>query len=237
MFRKINIIHHASPSWFKKYIYPVNHDVLNIFIQANHDALNIFIPANHDALNIVIPGINDARNKFIPANHDAINIIIPGINDAWNIFILANHDALNIFIPANHDTVNLFTTANHNVNIFIPANYDALKYIMQRQSWKCKYNHPKWCRWKVGGKVLTMNYHTKRACEFFSKTNPVTIILARFSLVFRFTSASVFLPHRAGFSLCTCSCTVGKKEVSFSMTIGNEELMHECFRMGTARMK
>ena len=32
-----------------------------------------------------------------------------------------------------------------------------------------------------------------------------------------------------------------KKEVSFSMTIGNEELMHECFpkhlRMGTARMK
>ena len=32
-----------------------------------------------------------------------------------------------------------------------------------------------------------------------------------------------------------------KKEVSFSMTIGNEELMHECFpkhlRMGTAIMK
>ena len=62
----------------------------------------------------------------------------------------------------------------------------------------------------------------------------------KFSLVFRFTSASVFLPYRAGFSLCTCSCTVGKREVSFSMTIGNE-LIHECFpkhlRMGTARMK
>ena len=41
--------------------------------------------------------------------------------------------------------------------------------------------------------------------------------------------------------MCTCSCTVGKNEVSFSMTIGNEELMQECFpkhlRMGTARMK
>ena len=40
--------------------------------------------------------------------------------------------------------------------------------------------------------------------------------------------------------MCTCSCTAGKKEVSFSMT-GNEELMQECFpkhlRMGTARMK
>ena len=41
--------------------------------------------------------------------------------------------------------------------------------------------------------------------------------------------------------MCTCSCTVGKKQVSFSMTIANEELMHECFpkhlRMGTARME
>ena len=41
--------------------------------------------------------------------------------------------------------------------------------------------------------------------------------------------------------MCTCSCAVGKKGVSFSMTIGNEELMHECFpkhlRMETARMK
>ena len=57
----------------------------------------------------------------------------------------------------------------------------------------------------------------------------------------RFTSASVFLPYSAGFSLCTYSCTVGKKEVSFSITIGNEKLTHECFpkhlRMGTARMK
>ena len=48
--------------------------------------------------------------------------------------------------------------------------------------------------------------------------------------------------------MCTCSCTVGKNQVSFStlstwisysMTIGNEDLMHECFpkHMGTARMK
>ena len=36
-------------------------------------------------------------------------------------------------------------------------------------------------------------------------------------------------------------CTVGKRQVPFSMAIGNEELMHECFPkhspMGTARMK
>ena len=58
--------------------------------------------------------------------------------------------------------------------------------------------------------------------------------------MFRFTSASVFLPYRERFSLCTCSCTVGKRQVPFSMTTGNEEFMHECFpkhsRMGTARM-
>ena len=27
----------------------------------------------------------------------------------------------------------------------------------------------------------------------------------------------------------TCSCTVGKTQVPFSMDIGNVELMHECF--------
>ena len=50
------------------------------------------------------------------------------------------------------------------------------------------------------------------------------------SLVLRFTSASVFLPYRAEFSMCTCSYTVGKRKVPFSMAIGNGELMHECFR-------
>ena len=71
------------------------------------------------------------------------------------------------------------------------------------------------------------------------KKNPVLHNKSQFSLVLRFTSVSVFLPDRAGFSLCTCR-TVEKKEV-FSMIIGNEKLMHECFpkhlRMGTARMK
>ena len=41
--------------------------------------------------------------------------------------------------------------------------------------------------------------------------------------------------------LCTCSCNVGKKQVPFSMAIGNGEPMHEYFPkhscMGTARMK
>ena len=41
--------------------------------------------------------------------------------------------------------------------------------------------------------------------------------------------------------LCTCSCTDRKKQVPFSMAIGNEELVHKCFPkhslMGTARMK
>ena len=27
----------------------------------------------------------------------------------------------------------------------------------------------------------------------------------------------------------TCSCTVRKKQVPFSMALGNEELMHDCF--------
>ena len=29
--------------------------------------------------------------------------------------------------------------------------------------------------------------------------------------------------------MCTCSCTVGEKQVPFSMAIGNVELMRECF--------
>ena len=41
--------------------------------------------------------------------------------------------------------------------------------------------------------------------------------------------------------MCTCSCTVGKKQVPFSMAIGNVELMHKFFpkhlRMGTTRLK
>ena len=57
----------------------------------------------------------------------------------------------------------------------------------------------------------------------------------------RFTSACVFLPYRTGFSMCICSCTVGKQQVPFSMAIANEKLIHECFHkhsgIGTARMK
>ena len=41
--------------------------------------------------------------------------------------------------------------------------------------------------------------------------------------------------------MCSCSCTVRKKQVPFSTAIGNGEPMHECFpknlRMGTARIK
>ena len=51
----------------------------------------------------------------------------------------------------------------------------------------------------------------------------------------------LFLVFHSEYILCTCSCTVGKTQVPFSMVIGNGELMHECFpkhlRMGTARMK
>ena len=52
--------------------------------------------------------------------------------------------------------------------------------------------------------------------------------------------ASIAISHRVLF----CALVVApseKKEISFSMTIGNEELMPECspkhLRMGTARMK
>ena len=62
-----------------------------------------------------------------------------------------------------------------------------------------------------------------------------------FSLEYRFTSASVFLLFTTEYKMCTCSYIIGKKEVTFSMAIGNEELMEECFpkhwRMGTVRMK
>ena len=57
----------------------------------------------------------------------------------------------------------------------------------------------------------------------------------------RFTSAQLFLVFRSENTLCTCSCTVGKKQVPFSMAIRNWELVHECFpkhsRMGTVRTK
>ena len=29
--------------------------------------------------------------------------------------------------------------------------------------------------------------------------------------------------------MCTCSCTVRKKQIPFSMSIGHVELMHGCF--------
>ena len=50
----------------------------------------------------------------------------------------------------------------------------------------------------------------------------------------------VFLLFHSEYTVCTCSCTVRKKQVPFSMAIGNE-LVQECFpkhsQMGTARMK
>ena len=36
-------------------------------------------------------------------------------------------------------------------------------------------------------------------------------------------------PSCTDFLLCTCSCTVRKKQVPFSMALGNMELMHEYF--------
>ena len=52
----------------------------------------------------------------------------------------------------------------------------------------------------------------------------------KFSLVKRntFTSAQLFLVFLIEYTLCSCSCTVGKKQVPFSMAIGNGELVHEC---------
>ena len=46
---------------------------------------------------------------------------------------------------------------------------------------------------------------------------------------YRFTSASIFLLFRTEFKMSPCSYTFGKKQVPFSMAIGNGELMHECF--------
>ena len=56
-----------------------------------------------------------------------------------------------------------------------------------------------------------------------------------------FTSAQVFLLFRSEYKMYICSCTGGKKQVLFSMAIGNVELMHKCFPkkmgLGTARIK
>ena len=65
-------------------------------------------------------------------------------------------------------------------------------------------------------------------------------LLKEFSLVYTVTSAraSVAISYRILFCVVALS---EKKEVPFSMAIGNEQLMHKCFlkhsRMGTAKMK
>ena len=50
----------------------------------------------------------------------------------------------------------------------------------------------------------------------------------KFSLVvrYRFTSAQVFSLFHSKYKMCTCSCNVAKKQVPFSMVIGNEEVVH-----------
>ena len=44
--------------------------------------------------------------------------------------------------------------------------------------------------------------------------------------MYKFSSAQVFLLFRCEYKMCTYSCTVGKKQVPFSLAIGNEELDH-----------
>ena len=67
------------------------------------------------------------------------------------------------------------------------------------------------------------------------------LLLFKFSIVY--TGLLVLWlvsSSRTGFSLCTCSWAVGKKD-PFSMAIGNVELIHKCFpkhpSMETARLK
>ena len=43
------------------------------------------------------------------------------------------------------------------------------------------------------------------------------------------TNEHIFLLFCFEYTLCTCSCTVGKKHIPFSIAIGNVELMNECF--------
>ena len=58
---------------------------------------------------------------------------------------------------------------------------------------------------------------------------------------YRFTSESVFVLFATEFKMYTCSYTIRKKQVPFSISKGNGELRQECFpnhlHMGTARMK
>ena len=51
--------------------------------------------------------------------------------------------------------------------------------------------------------------------------------MSQFSQWYRFASKVVSLQYCTEFSVCTCSCTVGKTQVPFRMAIGNVELIHE----------
>ena len=86
------------------------------------------------------------------------------------------------------------------------------------------------------GIVITVNTVTKvtKVNSSMARSHPEENLLpmvrgVRLVSRYRFTSTQLFLVFRSEYTMCTCSCTVGKKEVSFSMIIGNEELMHECF--------
>ena len=66
-----------------------------------------------------------------------------------------------------------------------------------------------------------LKFHENRASSFWA----ICLSLVQRN---RFTRAQLFLVFCSEYTMCTCSCTVGKKELSFSMPIGNEELMHTC---------
>ena len=89
---------------------------------------------------------------------------------------------------------------------------------------------------RIFGEIVTCDVTPTSVLAFVSAVRSPSHFL-----LLGFTSAQLFLVFRSKYTMCSGSCTVGKNHVSFSMTIGNEELMHECIpkylRMGTARMK
>ena len=79
--------------------------------------------------------------------------------------------------------------------------------------------------------------------DIVTNTIPITNFYLKKMKIFKIDRYDplYFLVFRSEYTLCTCNCTVGKRQVPFSIAIGNMELKHECFpknlRMRTVRLK
>ena len=128
--------------------------------------------------------------------------------------------------------------------ISIDKKQNGLKYSKNDKSSTLPRNN---C-WEITLKQMLKVRSTKQnvaVYQCFTFRSAAVVIISRMQLVIverhMFTSAQLFLVFRFEYTLCTCSCIFGKKQVPFTMAIGNGELMLERFPknsgMGTAKTK